>query len=263
MKKSVGKKIFAILLVLIILTVSSAQAFAGKTEGMDGTTQSAINGGGSTSGAITSGSESGKTSTSGSGIAYENDNAVGSGIAGDESTSSEGDTGTDNSADKSDSGFRDLFDGLLTEGTAVNDGQVILEITSPDKDKDSTYRKSYIISGNTKYDDVVITIAKYNEDTGKYELMQNTDGESSWEIGAFRLTSKEIVLTKGTNKIKIMAHRTSQMAKASRADIQINCFTIELLNESIIGKVTRKTAEITSGVSKALGIDDFLRNRKK
>ncbi len=263
MKMSMGKKFFSILLFLIILTVSSVPAFAGNTEGMDGTTQAAINSGGLTAGAITSGSDSGKASTSGSGIDYENNNTSGSGITGDGSTTSDGAIGTDSSAGNSNSGFRDLFDGLLTEGTAVNDGQVILEITSPDKDKDSTYRKSYIISGNTKYDDVVITIAKYNEATGKYELLQNTDGESSWEIGAFRLTSKEIILTKGTNKIKIMAHRTSQMAKASRDDIQINCFTIELLNESIIGKVTRKTSEITSGVSKALGIDDFLRNKKK
>lgn len=159
--------------------------------------------------------------------------------------------------------FETVFNNVLKDGTAIDNSQLILTITSPDKDKDSTYRKSYVLSGSSKYNDIIISIAKYNEDTNTYEPMYNTDGESSWEIGDFRLFSKEIILTEGTNKIKIIAYRTSQKDEARLDDIQVNSFTVELLNESIIGKVIKKTRDIGNDISKSLGLEDFFRNITK
>lgn len=159
--------------------------------------------------------------------------------------------------------FETVFNNVLKDGTAIDNGQFILTVTSPDKDRDSTYRKSYVLSGSSKYNDIIISIAKYNKDTNTYEPMYNTDGESSWEIGDFRLFSKEIILTEGTNKIKIIAYRTSQKEEARLDDIQVNSFTVELLNESIIGKVIKKTRDIGNDISKSLGLEEFFKNITK
>ncbi len=133
-----------------------------------------------------------------------------------------------------------------------------MTITSPDKDKDFTYKKSYILSGNSEFSDIIITIAKYNENTNEYERMNNTDGESSWEINSTGLFSKEILLAKGVNKIKIIATRTSQREKVN-PEIQINCFTIELLNEKIEKQAIKKPEDIRSNIGMDIteGIKSF------
>jgi len=119
-------------------------------------------------------------------------------------------------------------------------------------DKESTVYKSYVLSGNSKYDDVIISIAKYNETTGEYEPMYNTDGESSWEIGEYRLFSKEIKLTEGPNKIKMMAYRTSQKEEALKENIQVKCFTISLLKEELF--ITKTFNTFKQAADNLLGI---------
>lgn len=238
------KKLGALLLILIIVSVSSIGAYAGPTDGISGTTtQPAIY-----SSFRQSGNSTESAFTTNGAFTTKSAFTANSAIAGESAAA----------LLKND--FEFVFENTLKNGSAVNSGLLIMTITSPDKDKDSTYKKSYILSGNSEFNDVVITIAKYNEGTGKYELMYNTDGESSWDIGNFRLFSKEIILTEGTNKIKIMAHRKSQREEAVLDSIQVNCFTIELLNESIIGKVIKKTKDI--GLDLTRGMSNFFDRSK-
>lgn len=249
------KKVSAILLVLIIMTVSSVAAFAYPTDDGSSTTQPAIN-----SGFQQNGSYIGEAITSNDDITSEDAVTSESAITTESAITSESAIDAESAITTKKQDFEKVFNSVLEDGMAVNNGQFNMTITSPDEDKNSTYMKSYVLSGNSKYNDVVISIAKYNEDTNKYEPMYNTDGESSWEIGDFRLFSKEIILAKGINKIKIISHRTSQMEEALLENIQVNCFTIELLNDSIIKKVIRKTTEFGNDISKSIG--DFLNKTK-
>ena len=150
--------------------------------------------------------------------------------------------------------FEEVFPGILKDGMAINDPYFVMTITNPQMDKESTTYKSYILSGNSKYDDVIVSIAKYNENKGEYEPMTNTDGESSWKLGPFGecyLFSKEIILTDGPNKIKMIAYRTSQKEEAVKDNIQVNCFTISLLKPSLF----TKTKNTFIQAAEAMGLD--------
>ncbi len=211
------KKLCASLLALFILTSFSIVAYAIPADSGGNTMQP------SSSNAQQSSTESaikGTTTTKGA-VTGEPANTSSSAI-------------TDKSAKKP--VLEDVLKDILKDGTAVKDKYFIMQITNPQMDKESTVYKSYVLSGNSKYDDVIISIAKYNDATGEYEPMTNTDGESSWEIGEYRLFSKEIKLTEGTNKIMMIAYRTSQKDEALRENIQVDCFTISLLKESIFTK---------------------------
>ena len=202
------KRLGTLLLIFIIVTVSSTGVFAGNPEG-----------------------ESIVSNTTGSGITGKSTVTSRSAII----------------AQRED--FDILLDKALKNVEAINDEELIMTITSPEykNNKDSTYKKSYVLSGYSQYSDVVVEIRKYNDETDEYELMYNTDDESSWEIGDFQLFSKEIILTKGINKIKIVSYRSSDKEKARMEDnIQVNCFTIELLSESIIKKFINMTTDIGS-----------------
>lgn len=137
---------------------------------------------------------------------------------------------------------------VMEKGEAVNNGLDIIEITSPDEPKDSTYNESYVLSGNTKDSDVIVTIARYNEETGSYELIKNTDGESSWEIGSIRIFTKEIMLNKGTNKIMIISYRSTQKEEATLDNVQFNCFTIEKLDRSIKDEIIKISKEAATNI---------------
>ena len=142
--------------------------------------------------------------------------------------------------------FEEEYNRALKNGQALNTGETIMVITSPDKDKDSTYKKTYIISGNSSYNDVIISVARLNKDTNEYELIYNTDGEKSWGIGASGIFSKEIVLDKGVNNLMFISYRKSEMEESK---IQFNSATIELLNEGIKNKVLQKLSEIKNDIS--------------
>ncbi|MGE5613624.1 MAG: hypothetical protein ACM3XR_04400 [Bacillota bacterium] len=134
--------------------------------------------------------------------------------------------------------FEDKVRSILKNGQAIDNGDFIMTITRPEKDKDSTYYKTYNITGKSEYSDVVISIYRYDENAGEYVPMTNTDGESSWDcLGIF---STDIGLEVGANKIMIQAYRKSEMI-ASR--LQVNCFTIERLPEKIAERVVKNQIE--------------------
>jgi len=138
---------------------------------------------------------------------------------------------------------------LRNPDTPQSSNQFLLTITRPDEDTESTYKKSYVISGDTwdtGYKDVRVVLGKYNPSTGKYELMQNADGESSWDVGSYGAFAKEIILTKGSNKIRILAYRTSDADKGySSKNVQVCDFTVKLLDSSILSKVVNTVVDIS------------------
>ncbi|MGI6668273.1 MAG: hypothetical protein ACOX4M_02180 [Acetivibrionales bacterium] len=134
--------------------------------------------------------------------------------------------------------FEEKVRSILKNGQAIDNGDFIMTITRPENDRDSTYYKTYNITGKSDYNDVVISIFRYDEDTGEYVPMTNTDGESSWDcLGIF---STDIKLEIGANKIMIHAYRKSEMVASK---LQVNCFTIERLPEKIAERVVKNQIE--------------------
>ena len=133
--------------------------------------------------------------------------------------------------------FEEVLGEVIKDGDASDGGPSIVVLTSPEVGTNSTYDSILFVSGNTEYNDVVVCIAKYDKDSGIYVPIQNTDGESRWEVGDFRLFTKKIELAEGANKVKIVSYRTSQIKNASADNIQVNCFSVDLLKESIIDRI--------------------------
>ena len=132
--------------------------------------------------------------------------------------------------------FDKMLADIIKDQEAVNTDQFLVNITMPETQTDSTYEKSYVISGIAIESDVRVCLAKYNEETKVYEALENTDGKSSWVVAKGNAFSKEILLSKesdGINKIKIVAYSTSGESVIEKNDIQVNSFTISLLNKTI------------------------------
>ena len=137
-------------------------------------------------------------------------------------------------AEKADALLADVAD-VLEEVSADANGtkKLLVTITRPEGTTDSTYKSSYVISGVSDYSDITVVLQVYDEESKSYVPMENTDGESSWGIGSFGVFSKEIELKEGPNAIRILAFSASQKGSLSVGDIQVNKFTVTLLNPQI------------------------------
>jgi len=220
------KKLGSILIIAVMLAVFSMTAFAGNTDG---------------------------SASAGSSV---------EGITGD-AAADEQNVAAETEEDIARKRFYSEYESVLKNGVALDNGQFIMTITKPEKDKDSTYKKSYIISGKSEFDDVVISVARLNRKTGEYELIRNTDGDISWGIGS-GIFSTEILLVDGVNNLLFISYRKSEMVEGK---IQFNSITVELLPESITDKITKKVAEIGQSIAKGLekiqsDIDIFGRKSK-
>ena len=123
--------------------------------------------------------------------------------------------------------------------------QFLVTITRPDGDE-TTFKKSYAVCGETDRKNVKMVFAMYNPDTGKYEEFENTDGESRWEIGEFGFFGKEVELAKGANKMKIIAYVEAEDGSlVAGTNLQVNYFTVTLLEESLIDKIKNSVVDIT------------------
>lgn len=154
-----------------------------------------------------------------------------------DSSSSEAATATaasdEDKAKEAQAAFEKMLADIIKDGEAVNTDQFLVKITRPDNEKDSTYEKSYVVSGIALKSDVKVFLAKYNEETKVYEAFKNTDDESSWDVAEGSAFSKEILLSRGVNKIKIVAYNKENGSLVKKDEIQVNSFTILLLDKSI------------------------------
>lgn len=128
---------------------------------------------------------------------------------------------------------------------AKSTDQFLVTITRP-QGNETTYQTSYVICGNTDKEEVVVELLMFNEASDKYEAFKNTDSESEWTIGGSGFFTKEVLLPKGANQVRIVAHKKSELDK-----LQLNNFTITVLDKEGI-------REVISGVKK---VTDILRDK--
>jgi hypothetical protein len=174
----------------------------------------------------------------------------------EEGTSAASSTTMSEGTDKSAELPKEILSMLKSADTKVSDGSPIITITRPEFDTDSTYKKAYLISGDARdkgYTDVRIVLAQYDSEEKCYKLMKNLDDESSWDLGKYGAFAKEISLSKGDNKVRILAYRTSETGKLTSENVQVCNFTIKLLDQSIIDKVKEKTINILEVINTELG----------
>lgn len=105
--------------------------------------------------------------------------------------------------------------------------QFILKITRP-AGNENTYNKVYEICGLTDKENVHVDLLRYNGEV--YEPFKDVNGKSSWDdIGVVFV--REVALSEGTHKIRIVAYE-----KANPEQKQISDFTIVVLNENARNK---------------------------
>lgn len=233
------KKSSMLLIIFVLAALFSMPVFAGNTEGtgIAGTT-----GTGSLTGTIGNTSNAGTriTSNAGTGLATGAATGAGEGALGKTDEAPVEEDVLDEAAVKL-ALFNEALAKALKEGQALNTGEVIMTITRPDMDKYSTYKKTYIISGNSEHKDVVISIARLNRSKKEYEIIANTNGETSWGIGASRIFSKEIDLEAGVNNLMFVSYRKSEMEESK---IQYNSVTISLQEELVRDAALKKEPSI-------------------
>ena len=108
----------------------------------------------------------------------------------------------------------------------------LVKITRPEGSEESTFKKTYLICGNTDKEGVTVELSVYDDSLGYYVPYFNTEGESSWVIGSSGMFMKEVELKSGANLIKIFAYRNSDPQ-----DQQTETFTITLLKENLKDKI--------------------------
>lgn len=147
--------------------------------------------------------------------------------------------------------------GKVIDSESEETEEIFVDITRPDDVNTLSLTKStYVITGVVKskdYTDVTVVLQVYDEDTGDYIPLENTDGESRWEIGSFGMFSKEIKLKEGPNQIRLLIYRSSQFDNLTAEDVQIDKFTITLL-KSGVKEIFNKAVEITKEILKKIEI---------
>lgn len=140
-----------------------------------------------------------------------NDTTEVAGYIGENGENSTGEIETDESEseDEGISPFEAYLQEIIKKADMEETEQFLVTLTEPKKDNcPIVFEKmnicGFVINGKTKPEEAVIVIlARYNDETGLYEELENTEGESRWQIGLFGLFAKEVRLPVGINKLKI------------------------------------------------------------
>jgi len=163
--------------------------------------------------------------------------------------------GAENSAGESaaaviDEATEKILGDLIGDKSLESTEQFLVTITRPEGDE-TTFKKSYVICGTTDETDIQVILAKYDAETDTYKEFKNTDGLSRWDIGSFGLFSKEVILSEGANKLKIIVYKKSEVDSLKRGEnLQVNYFTVTVLNESIKNKIINSVINITDMFTK-------------
>jgi hypothetical protein len=86
----------------------------------------------------------------------------------------------------------------------------LITITHPDSGNENVFLKTYTICASTDSNHIRITLQKWNSTTEKYEDFANADGDSTWDVGTARFFAKDITLTIGLNKLRLLASDTTR-----------------------------------------------------
>ncbi|MBP5427225.1 MAG: hypothetical protein J6Y29_04980 [Clostridiales bacterium] len=123
-------------------------------------------------------------------------------------------------------------DNLLCTGRQTE--QFLVSIARPLQDE-STYKDMFKICGSTKMDNIRIRMYIWNENTGTYKALKNSQGETYWDIGRSGVFVKEAMLPKkGVNIVRVCAYDKRQEHKLEVGrNLQVNEFSIIFLNKKV------------------------------
>lgn len=149
-----------------------------------------------------------------------------------------------------------LINEVLRDAEVKENNNDIVNIKKPEDAAVTTCKESYTISGETSKKNVKVYLAKYDEDKQAYLPLENNDGESSWRIGTYGKFAKGILLSKGANKLKIIAVVASDSNKLTKDDIQVTKYTITYFEKSLADRLVKGIQDGITEFRNAL--DDFI-----
>lgn len=135
---------------------------------------------------------------------------------------------------------------ILTDKDTSDTDQFLVTITRPEGDE-STFKRSYVVCGNSVKEDISVMLLIYDNTTRKYKPFANTDGDYIWDIGASGIFMKEVILpNKGANDIRVIAYKKNETDKlVSKSNLQINSFKVSLLDNGIKEAIKNGFLKIT------------------
>lgn len=139
---------------------------------------------------------------------------------------------------------------LFTMSVSAFAAEGLIKITKPEGNEESTFKKSYVICGNTDKEGVTVELSVYDAAAGDYIPYKNLEEETSWVIGSSGMFMKEIPLSSkndGVNKFRIVAYKNSDPVNK-----QVEKFTIILLREDLKDKI----------INGVLKLNDVIKNTK-
>ncbi len=153
----------------------------------------------------------------------------------------------------------DKFDDeLIYSSETKTTKNLFVKITRPDGDE-STFKKTYVLCGvslkDEAFSDLVVKLLVYDEESDSYKEYKNADGEDTWGLGKYGIFIKEMALpNKVENKIRLVIYNDSEKEKLVLGkNLQVNNFTITILDEGIKEKITNgisKISQLLKGIFK-------------
>ena len=127
------------------------------------------------------------------------------------------------------------MDAIRSAGS--NTAQLYIEVTKPTGDE-TVYKEDFAICGVRNgdidpEDSIAVYLAKINPETAAYEEAIDTEGSSSWEIGANGIFAKNVSLAEGDNRFALAAYRLMKDQAALRKRI-VSEFKPKLTKESYL-----------------------------
>lgn len=139
---------------------------------------------------------------------------------------------------------------ILESKETDDTSQFLVTITRPEGDE-STFKKSYVVCGNSVNEEISVMLLIYDNTAKKYVPFEDKEGHYMWDIGSSGIFMKEVILpTKGANDIRIVAYKKNEADKLiSKTNLQINSFKVTVLDSGIKEAVKSGFLKITDMIN--------------
>lgn len=118
----------------------------------------------------------------------------------------------------------------------------LVNVTRPEDDVEYTFKKSYVVCGNTNLQNITVELLVLDPTQGEYVHLRNADNSSilKWDIGVSGIFMKEVDLPyKGPNKLRLVAY-----SRDNPDNMQITDFSIVVGEKGIKDKIKDGIYEI-------------------
>ena len=139
---------------------------------------------------------------------------------------------------------------ILETKETSDTSQFLVTITRPEGDE-STFKKSYVVCGNSENEEISVMLLIYDNAAKKYVPFEDKEGNYMWNIGSSGIFMKEVILpAKGANDIRIVAYKKKEADKlVSKSNLQINSFKVTVLDSGIKEAVKSGFLKITDMIN--------------